>query len=61
MGNKKLVSMQRGVEILGKLLFNKLQPTEKGDKYAVLFSRDCKDLVAEALERARKEAEECIE
>lgn len=53
--NIELVSMQRGVEILGKLLFDKLKQTEKGDKFALLFECDCKELVMEALKKVRTE------
>lgn len=53
--NLKLISMQRGVEILGKLLFDKLQLTEKGDRYVTLFSLDCKELISKALKQVRSE------
>jgi hypothetical protein len=50
--------MQRGVEILGKLLFDKLQLTEKGDRYVTLFSLDCKELISKALKQVRSEVDD---
>lgn len=55
--NFRLSLMQTGVIILGNLLANKLQSTEKGDKYVVLFRCDCEELIKTALEKVRNEAE----
>lgn len=53
--NLRLALMQGGVIILANLLVDKLQPTEKGDKYAVLFKGDCEELIRMALEKVRSE------
>lgn len=53
--NLRLALMQEGVIILANLLVDKLQPTEKGDKYAVLFKGDCEELIRIALEKVRNE------
>lgn len=57
MKNLRLALMQEGVIILANLLVDKLQPTEKGDKYAVLFKSDCEELIRIALEKVRNEVE----
>lgn len=55
--NLRLSLMQTGVIILGNLLVDKLQTTEKGDKYTVLFKSDCEELIKMALEKVRSEVE----
>ena len=55
--NLQLSLMQTGVVILGRMLYDKLQTTPKGDKYAVLFSGDCEELIKDALEKVRREVE----
>ena len=55
--NLRLSLMQTGIIVLGNILVNKLQPTEKGDKYVVLFKGDCEELIKEALEKVRN----CVE
>ena len=55
--NLRLSLRQEGVVILGRMLCDKLQTTQKGDKYVVLFSGDCEELIKTALEKVRSEVE----
>lgn len=55
--NLKLVWMQEGIEVLGKLLTSTLQLTEKGDKYTLLFKKDVDQLILSALREARQKYE----
>ena len=56
--NLQFSLMQTGVVILGRMLCDKLQITPKGDKYVVLFSGDCEELIKDALEKVRQEVEQ---